>query len=90
MVNIRLTEKPNCITNLYDIVAKQLGYNPDFCRYNSTKITVSADVMRNIERNYSDPVDFNMRWLIFGPKMDPELGNNTVAIDDEFLIVEED
>lgn len=92
-MKIRFTGNSYCgITELYDRVAKQLGFNPTVSRYNCTKITVAKNIADNIFDYYKDQgveeSSVGMTWVIYGPKAVETLDHNEIEIEDGFVVEE--
>lgn len=76
------------ITELYDRVAVAMGKEvSDDLNYDCKKIEVSKDIADAIERRYSDTMSFSMAWLCFGPKVNEDLKNGEVLVDEGFFIL---
>ena len=90
---IMLTEE-ECYTeiiNLYDTVAKKLGFkNVESLEYDCRKICVSKNVYEKINAYYKDQgmdaQSFAMRWVSFGPKANLEDKDCVVEIEDGFIL----
>lgn len=85
MVKLRLKKQISGVVDLYNKVAEQMGYDYKECEYDCREIEVSEDIEEEIRRNYEDPEEFGMIWIIYGPKMNKDLPENTVAISDKFI-----
>lgn len=84
-MNVRIREIPTNIVDLYDAVAKELGYNPDKCEYDCKKIEVSADIVEAIESQYEYQYAFTMEWICWGPKQNDDLPKQTVKVYKGFI-----
>lgn len=89
-MKIKVKKIPTSIPNLYDIIAEQLGYDPDKCHYSCTQIEVSEDIYNTIEATYGGKDVFAMHWLIYGPKVDEDLEENTARIHEDFIEEEQE
>lgn len=60
------------IQDFYDLIAKQLGYDPEKVTYDCTKIDVSEPVQEKIFAFYKDSGQsqeaISQAWVCYGPK----------------------
>lgn len=88
VINLPVTSIPE----LYDLVAKTAGKNPDKCKYDCTKIRCASNFADEIEEAYKIkfPTEyrmaFGMNWVCYGPKVDESLKNGVVEIEEGFFI----
>lgn len=95
---VKIVSGPMSITDLYDIVAIKMGEDPDEVHgYDCTKINVAQNIFDDVYRWYQMNVKgdisdikqkFGMEWLCYGPKVDDELPDNCVVIEDDFMSFE--
>ena len=85
MVKLKLKGQIAGVVDLYNKIADQLGYDCRKCEYDCREIEVSKDIEEKIRKKYEDPEEFGMVWLIYGPKMNENLPENTVAISGKFI-----
>lgn len=84
-MKIKINKKPVGIVDLYNIIAGQLGYDPEKCNYDCRKIEVSESIYDIISEEYEDKEAFAMHWLIYGPKVNKDLIGMEVSIQDGFV-----
>jgi len=88
------------IYELYDTVAKELGYdvnNPDI-HYDCRKINVARNIEENIYEHYKETSEnkdspdieaaITMALLLYGPKSNQELSDDEVEVEDGFISYE--
>lgn len=79
------------IQELYDVIARTAGKNPDKCKYDCTKIKVAPNFADEIEAAYKElyPNDykfaFGMHWVCYGPKVDEGLRHGIVKLEEGFF-----
>ena len=94
MERVTILASPMTIVDLYDLVAIKLGYNHNACTYDCRKIEVApnfADAIEKFyEKNFSDyKFRFGMDWVCFGPKVNEDLPDDTIEVEDGFIEVTE-
>jgi len=83
-------EAYNGIVAFYDAIARRLGYNIDRVNYDCSKIDVSENIFNEIEQWYKDnknsgPEQIGMIWVCYGPKVNSELTDYEVVIEEGFI-----
>ena len=96
---VKIVSGPMSITDLYDIVAIKMGEDPEKVHgYDCRKINVSQNIFDDVYRWYQmnmkgDVSDikqqFGMDWLVYGPKVDDELSDNCVVLEEGFMSFDE-
>ena len=81
-----IVDMPMSIVETYRCIAIILGYAPNDCRFDCTKITVSDDVAKNVEKHYEENIkgdwktQFAVEWCCFGPKVDKNLPPHSAEV----------
>lgn len=77
------------IVSFYDAIARRLGYNIDRVNYDCTKIDVSENIYNEIEQYYKEdnrgPEQIGMIWVCYGLKVNSELTDYEVIIEEGFI-----
>lgn len=93
------------IMGLYDAIAAALGYDisDESIRYDCRKVCISENIQKMLYETYEaqNPQAFienselaafeaARRFLLYGPKADPSLPDNTVRTEDGFVFYEKE
>lgn len=91
MNTVKIVTPVTSIVGLYDAVARAMGFNPEKCEYDCTKIKCASNFADEIEEAYKAkyPNDykmaFGMHWVCYGPKVDEGLTDDTVIVEEGFF-----
>lgn len=84
--------KPLSITDVYDLTAMAMGFNPDeVTGYDCTKIEVAEDIFNWVEQFYKAAYHddykqkFGMDWVCYGPKCNTDLADSLVRTEEGFI-----
>ena len=97
---ITIPEGNYSLTELYDLVAKEMGYNSADCKYDCRKVNIAANIQDNLYAYYdklvreTDPtatdndirVGTTMLLVMCGPKVDADLKANEVEVFNGFIV----
>lgn len=96
---VKISSGPMSIMDLYEIVTMKMGEDPKMVKnYDCRKINVAQNIFDDIYEWYQINVKgdvyvikqhFGMDWLMYGPKVDNELPDNCVVLEDGFMSFEE-